>query len=138
MSDDKKDYVSFYTHQATFSGLAASGNASTEIKVESDSDFFWYKATYFADISAAAQTESGRVIPLCTVLITDGGSDRQLMRSAVPVTSVFGTGEIPFILPSVHRFKASATISIAVTNFSAATTYNLRLMLIGYKKFRRG
>ena len=133
-----KDIVSFYTHQASFAALAAAGSDSFEIKIEADSDFFWYKATYFADIAAAAQTDSTRVVPLCTVLVTDGGSDRQLMRSPVPVSSIFGTGEIPFILPSPHRFEANSTVSIAVANFDAASTYNLRLLFIGYKKYRKG
>lgn len=130
--------LSFFVHQATFTALAAAADGSVEIKVEADSDFYWYKAAYFADIAAAAQTDSTRVIPLVTVLITDNGSDRQLMRSAVPVPSIFGTGEIPFILPAPHRFMASSTFSVAVTNFDAAATYNLRLQFIGYKKFLKG
>jgi len=133
-----KENISFYTHQAVFLALAAAAQASVEIKIEADSDFFWYKAAFFADIAAAAQTDSARVIPLVNVLITDTASDRQLMRSEVPVPSIFGTGQIPFILPAPHKFRASGNISVAVTNFSAATTYNLRLQLIGYKKQRKG
>lgn len=133
-----KELISFFTHQATFSALAPAATNSVEINIETDSDFFWYKAAYFADLAAAAQTDATRVIPLVNVLITDGGSDRQLMRSAVPVPSIFGTGQIPFILPAPHQFKASSTISVQATNFDAAATYNLRLQLIGYKKFVKG
>jgi len=132
-----RDVTSFYVHQAKFLGLAPAAQATTEIKIESDSDFFVYKLAYTADLAAAGQTDSSRVIPLITVLITDGGSDRQLMRAPIPVPSIFGTGQIPFILPDPHRFKASSTISIAVTNYDAANTYNLYLDLIGFKKFVR-
>lgn len=130
-----RDLTSFYVHQASFAGLAAAAQATTEIKIEADSDFYVYKLVYFADLAAAAQTDSTRVIPLVNVLVTDGGSDRQLMRQPVPVPSIFGTGEIPFILPSPHVFRASSTLSVAVTNFSAAQTYNLVLSFVGFKKF---
>lgn len=132
------DATSFYVHRAKFDELAPEATQTTEIKIEADSDFFVYKLAYFADIAAAGQTDSSRVVPLVNVLITDGGSDRQLMRSPVPVPTIFGTGEIPFILPAPHRFRASSTISVAVTNFDEADTYNLTLALIGFKKFVRG
>ena len=135
--ENGKDLISMYAHQVTFLALAPAASTTQIITIESDSDFFWYKATYQADIAAAAQTDSTRVVPLCTVLITDNGSDRQLMRAAVPVPSIFGTGETPFILPAPHKFLASASVTVQVTNFDAAATYNLRLQFVGYKKFIR-
>jgi len=136
--NNRKTYASFYTHQAAFSGLAAGGVDSKEIKIDSDSDFTVVKLCYFADIAAAGQEDATRVIPLVNVLITDSASDAQLMRAPVPVPNIFGTGQIPFILPAPHVFRASGTISIAVTNFDAANTYNLTLSLIGFKQFLRG
>lgn len=136
--NNRKAFASFYTHQAAFSGLAPAASDSKEIKIDSDSDFVVVKLAYFADIAAAGQTDSSRVIPLVNVLITDSASDSQLMKAPVPVPNIFGTGQIPFILPAPHVFRASGTISVAVTNFDAANTYNLTLSLIGYKKFLRG
>lgn len=130
-----KGFGSFFTHTITFSALAAGASNSGEIKIDTDADFFWYKAAYFADIAAAAQTDGTRVIPLVTVLVTDTGSARQLQSAATPIPSLFGTGEIPFILPAPHKFKAGSNISVDVTNFDAAATYNLRLQFIGFKKF---
>lgn len=128
---------SFYTHLAEFTSLAAAGSSSVDINIETDSDFFWTKATYFADVSAAGQTQSSRVVPLCKVLITDNSNDKQLMKSALPLPLIFGTGEIPFILPTPHRFLAGGSISVAMTNFDAAQAYNLRLAFIGYKRYRK-
>jgi hypothetical protein len=58
------------------------------------------------------------------------------MSGAVPVVNLFGIGEIPFILPVPRIFKARSSITVAVANFSAATTYNLRLSFIGTKLFQ--
>lgn len=128
----------FYTYEEDFSALTSGTSASGNINIQADSDFVLQKLTYFADIAAAAQTADGRVIPLITILITDSGSGRNLMESALPVSSIFGTGELPFILPQPKLFLARTTITAAVSNFSAATDYNIRLSFIGYKVFRTG
>jgi hypothetical protein len=126
----------FFTYEVNFSGLAAGTDSVQQINIQADSDFELMKMTYFADIAAAAQTESTQVVPLCSVLILDSGSGRQLSDQAVPVPNLFGTGEIPFILPNSKIFSARSLISVTVNNFSAATTYNLKLSFIGVKRFK--
>ncbi len=136
----KKD---FYVYEEDFTtgtnnAVAAGATATGNINIQADSDFVLQKLTYFADISAAVQTDSSRVIPLMTAQIKDTGSGRDLFEVALPVSNVFGTGVLPFILPTPKLFLARSTIAITVTNFSASTTYNLRLSFIGYKVFRMG
>lgn len=126
----------FFIYQLAFSGLAAANSATDSFTIQADSDFRWEKATYFADIAAAGQTDSSRVVPLVTVLVTDTGSGRQLMDGAVPIPVLFGTGQIPFILHHPKVFGARATVSVTLTNFDAAQTYNIRLAFIGTKIFR--
>ncbi|MES9859177.1 MAG: hypothetical protein ABW166_21705 [Sedimenticola sp.] len=126
----------FYVYQEDFLALASGGSATGSINIQADSDFVVQKLNYFADIAVAAQTDSSRIIPLVTVQITDSGSGRNLMEAPLPIPSMFGTGELPFILPQPKLFLARSTITLSVTNFSASTTYNLRLSLLGYKVFR--
>ena len=126
----------FYIYEEDFSALANGATATGSINIQADSDFVLQKLTYFADIAAAVQTDSSRVVPLVTVQITDTGSGRNLMETATPISNIFGTGEIPFILPQPKLFLARSNINITVANFSAGTTYNLRLALIGHKVFR--
>lgn len=128
-----KDY---FIYEVDFASIAANASSTGQINVEADSDFVWQKACYFADVAGAQQQQSTREIPLCSVLITDSGSGRQLMNSAVPLTAMFGTGDLPFILPQPKIFVARSTISVQVANFSAATTYRIRLSFIGTKQFR--
>jgi hypothetical protein len=129
-------YRDFFTYETDFSALAAAGSATQTFQIQADSDFIWHKGTFVADIAAAAQTDSTRVIPLVTCLITDSGAGRQLMNSAVPIPSLFGNGQIPFILPRPRVFRASSVVTVQLTSYVAAgTTYNLRLSFIGEKGF---
>lgn len=126
----------FYIYEEDFSALASGTTATGAINIQADSDFVLQKLTYFADIAAASQTDSSRIVPLASVQITDTGSGRNLMESAAPISNVFGTGEIPFILPQPKLFLARSTITITVANFHASATYNIRLSFIGHKVFR--
>lgn len=136
MPQQPRSIDEFFTYEVDFLALAAGATANGNIAIESSSDFRWIKGCFFADIAVAAQTQSTQIIPLCTVLITDSGSGQQLSSAAMPVTSVFGTGQIPFILPVSRVFTARSNIQVTVVNFSAASTYNLRLSFIGAKVYK--
>jgi hypothetical protein len=126
----------YYTYQVNFASIAAGASASGSFQVQADSDFKWLKATCMADLAGVAQTVSAQVIPLVTINITDTGSGRQLMSAPVPIWNMFGTGQIPFILPVPRIFKARANVAITLANYSAATAYLVRLSFIGTKVFQ--
>ena len=125
----------FYTYTTTHSLVAAGATDSKTFTVGSDSDFFLVKMSMFADIAGAAQTDSSRVIPLMTVQLTETTNGNQMFDVPVPVASMFGTGQIPFILPREKFFPAKSVVSVDVANFSAATTYSLRLTFVGYRAY---
>lgn len=126
----------FYVYRTQYDSLTAGTSQSQNFTVEADSDFMLHKLAYFADTAAAAQTESTRIIPLATALITDTGSGRQLSSGAIPIPSFFGSGRLPFILPAPKLFLARSVVQVQVENFDAAAAYNLKLAFIGYKIFR--
>ena len=123
----------FYVYESEALALASGDSANDTINIEADSDFLMQKLSYQADIAAAAFTDSGRPIPNVTVQLIDTGSGRQLMQNPIPIPSIFGTGQLPFILPNPRKFLRNSTIQVAYTNFDAAVTYNIRLAFIGYK-----
>jgi hypothetical protein len=125
----------FFVYENDISALAAAASVTSNLQILADADFFLVKMAFFADIAGAVETDSTRVIPLVTIQVTDTGSGRQLFSGAVPIPSIFGTGQIPFILPIVRKFAANSTIQLAYTNFSAATTYNIRTSFIGWKEY---
>lgn len=137
-----KVYVSrdLYTYEEDFAeaDLVAGQTLNGSIEIQADSDFVWTKGAYFATVAGGAQTNDSRVVPLVSLQLIDTGSGRNLMETATPVPSVFGTGELPFVLPVPRLFFARSTIQVQVTNFSAATDYGLRLSFIGYKAYPQG
>lgn len=119
-----KDY---FTYEVDFTAaIAASGNAVGSFTIQADSDFLWTKAAFI---------QTGAGVP--AILIQDTGSGRNLMNQAVPVASMFGTGQLPFILPRQRIFVARAVVNVTITNLDAANPINtLRLSFIGEKGFR--
>ena len=132
MSSKRRD---FFSYPITFAALASGGAAQGAIQIQSDSDFELTKLSFFADIASAVETEATRVLPLVLVQLTDSGTGRAMFSAPVPIPAIMGDGRIPFILPTPKIFSANASVTVNVSNFSAATTYNLRILLIGAKIF---
>ncbi len=129
----------FYVYQSEVLTIAAGANASDNINIQADSDFILYKLSFFAtDITGASvgQTDSTRVLPSVAVQITDTGSGRQVLDGPLPIPAIFGTGELPFILPAPRRFAANSTISLSYSNFADTETYQLFMAFIGMKVYR--
>jgi hypothetical protein len=130
--------LDWFTYQVpVFSNLAVNvGAATNQFTIQSDADFEWVMSTYEFDVAAAAFTYATQPIPNMTILIVDTGSGRQLMNNAVPVTSIFGNAQHPFVMPISRVLKANATLQFTAVNFDAAVnTGNLRLSLHGWKQY---
>jgi hypothetical protein len=131
-------FADFTTYEQDFLNLAPGVTSNQSIQIQADSRFVWTKATYYATIANAAFTNATQPIPSITIQITDGGSGRVLFNNPVPIPNLFGTGELPFILPVKRVFLERSSIIMSVANFDAAVTYNLRLSFIGAKEFITG
>ncbi len=121
--DPRIDGIDLTYYQTLVASLAPTVSSPSQINIDAGTDFYWVATTYQTDLAAAAQLESTVVIPLITVVITDTGSQRQLMNAAVPMTCIAGPGERPYrnILPRL--FRANSIITFNWTNYSAASTY---------------
>ena len=130
----------FFEYSIEFDALAAGDVQQGNIQIQQDSDFYWVKSQYQANIDGNSDgyTYLAAPIPLVTVQIVDQTSQWQLFFSPVPVSSCFGRGILPFILPRPRKFVRLSAIGITVSNFSAATTYDLRLVFSGIKSFGYG
>lgn len=125
----------FFTYGINALVLAAGGTFIGNINIDADTDFKLTKLSQMSDIAGAPQTESTAVIPLVTMDVRDAGSGRTLMNIPIPMGAIFGAGRLPFILPVPRIFTSRASIAITLANYSAATTYNIRLAFIGTKLF---
>lgn len=106
--------------------------------VQANSAFLWERSAWYATVANAAFNVGNQPLPSIAVTIQDQGSGRILMTAGVPLFSIFGNGQLPFVLPTPRIFMPSSTVSLTVQNFDAAVDYNLRLSFIGTKIFNYG
>ena len=132
----KKDFFTYVTGPAA--ALASSGSTSSTFNIDGDSDFFWTKFTVFALSTDFDGTYLTQTLPSVDITITDTTSGRQLMNSQVPVSSIAGTGQIPFILPIERYMESKSTIKIDYFNSGSVEMTLLRLSFIGIKAFING
>lgn len=126
----------FFVYEISLTSFTNGTSQTGVVNIDTDSDFFWQKATAHCSVSNAAQQRATEEIPECTITIKDVSTGRDLMNAPVPIRNIFGTGEIPFILPVEKFFGARSQISVNVSNVSASTTYTaLYLSFIGIKAF---
>lgn len=132
-----------YTYLANLSAAGAANalaagavNTPVNVNIQADADFLVLNQTYDANSLNAARTSGTVVVPNATVLITDTGSGYQMMDQAVPIGTIFGTGEFPYILPEPKLLPAKATLQLLFSNYDAAAGYNLRLAFNGVKLFK--
>lgn len=118
--------------------INAGNTAEATMQIQADSKFLWERAAYYATIADAAFTKDTRPIPNVAVQIIDSGSGRQLFSVPQPIPSVFGTGELPYVLSQPRYFLPNSLIQIQFTNFDAAASYSIRLAFIGTKIFTFG
>jgi hypothetical protein len=129
-----RDFYS-YTVLVPTASFAAAATYQATISVEADSYFYANALSYCADIAAAALTESTNVIPLATLTILDTGSGRQLMAQPVALGAIAGDGKRPYRLPKPRRFAPTSQIILTFVNYSAATAYNIRFTIHGFKVY---
>lgn len=130
-------YTNILTAAAGANALAAAAvSAPVGTQIDASAMFLWISTCYFATTANAAQGANTRVVPLVTVLIVDQGSGRQLMDNPVPVDSIAGNGQFPYVLPEPRLIAANSTIQFTYTNFDAAAGYNIRMTLNGYKIYK--
>ena len=128
----------FFVYNANFVSIAPAAVQNVGIPIQADAVFRWYATTYYADIAGAVFTESAAPVPQCVLQITDSSSNRQLLLNPAPLSTIGGNGQLPFYLPQPREFAPNSNISLQLTNFSTASTYNVRLQLIGAKLMQGG
>lgn len=129
---------SFFVYPVPVTAVAAAGGVGTAtVRIESATDFHWIKAAWWADNTTAPvlQTEATRQLPAIDVQIQLSGSDRNLFNAPVPITSVFGTGELPFVLPFPMILIANSDVRFNFVNREPANAFAVRCALIGWKDF---
>ncbi len=127
---DAIDFTFYVTHLAS---IAPGVSLPSQINIDAGTDFYWTATTFQADIGGADQQEATVEQPLVTVVITDTGSQRQLMNAPLPITCIAGPGERPYRLILPRLFRANSIITFNLTSYAASDTYQIYLTLHGFR-----
>jgi len=60
------------------------------------------------------------------------------MDQVVPISCLFGTGQLPFIWPVPKLMSARSTLQVQLTSFEAAQAWDITLHFIGVKLYPLG
>lgn len=119
-----------YGYNLTFSALAAAGTASQTINIAANADFIFTGLHHRANVAAAGQTVQTKTAPLVRVLITDSGSNEQFTNSAVDLEN-YSSNDFIISMDYPRIVSGRSTLTVQVTNYDAAQTYNLDLFFRG-------
>lgn len=131
----------FFQYAITFGVAPLLFTVGTEsfqltVPIQSDAHFICVMSEY--DNSLAAATNNNGLAGLigggALVLLTDASAQRQLASAAVPVNTLFGTAQRPFVWPFTHLFRANGGITVNITGTSVAGAGQVvRLIFSGFK-----
>lgn len=132
----------WFTYVASFGNIAGAVTSTVNIQIQADSNFECVEITASGILHALLGVAGTPIVPNnflpYTINISDSGSGRSLMSAPVPLNSIAGTGQFPFILPVPRIFMALSNIQVTLTG-QDTTTYDLVFVnLIGRKIFKLG
>jgi hypothetical protein len=126
-------YRLFAGYQAKLTGVLSGASATDNIIIQADADFVIQYLT-----STVISNNAVLASPLATVQITDTRSNATLFDEPVPLLSVFGSAQLPFILPSPYRVVRSSTLVVTVNNLNSAAAVDYYLNFLGTKLYQSG
>jgi hypothetical protein len=135
---------SFFVFTITFGVAPNVFTVGTEtfnltLPIQSDAHFICVESMYDNSLQVNAVAGSPNLAPTLVgggaiVLLTDTSAQRQLSSAQVPVNSIFGTAQRPFVWPFTHLFRANGGIGVLITGTAVAGAGQvIRLSFGGFK-----
>lgn len=119
----------YFTYTMVFSGVASLASATAQLQIDASSDFLVVSQS----IEAIDDVTTLAVASAALIQINDSGSGTTLWNVPTPVTNLFGTAQLPFLLPMPRLFTANATMTGSLTNKTTANATSFFLSFHGVK-----
>lgn len=123
-----------FTYNIRFNTIAASATNTGTANVSNDSDFVWTHASVVVTNSAFTTFTTATNVPML-VEIKDAASGLDMQDAATHVSNLFGTAQLPFILPMPKIFRAGGQISARLQNQDAANAFVVNFSFHGFKVY---
>jgi hypothetical protein len=130
-----------FAYPLNFLALAhvATGGApqTATIQIDAASAFFWTALTVVGiqTPGTSAYTNNTLPVPLVTIQIVDGSSNRQLMQAPTFLSALAGDGRLPGRLIHPRLFAKNSLISVTVQSFDGIDYGLLQLVFQGFKRY---
>jgi len=131
----------WYHYPLTFGSLAPAATLTQTLQIDAASDFYLTAIEQVTMVSGTTTvpTAGTEFQPLVTILINDGGSNRNLMQNPVLLPHISGDGRWPHRLIHPRMFKKNSSITITLTSVDGTNTYsNIYLNFEGFKVYGVG
>jgi len=130
----------WFAYDFSFGNLLAGASATQSIPTQADANFLWEEMNFTAQLNGASEPISSTIQYPFTLQLTDSGVGRFFFagsqgQAAVPLNSIGGSGQFPYVLPTPYLIRAVSTMQAIVTSTSVNQWNNLHLTLIGKKTF---
>lgn len=116
--------------------LNAAATANSNLTIQADSNFEWIGTTWFGYKDGVTTPASDAIQVPISLLITDGGSGRQLFSQAIPISQLAGLGREVYMLPKKRIFMSKSTVNFFWNNFGGDQYDNVSITLHGRKIFQ--
>lgn len=123
----------YFCYAVDFLPLAATTQATQTVQIQADSDFLLMAVAATARDPAAPATVVDP--PPVTVELRTSGSGRFLQNRAMDWDNVFGSADLPFLLPFPKYLDANSTFDTILANLDAADDFDIRVSYHGFKVF---
>ena len=120
-----------YAYVLTFSSLAAGSSATQTLSITANADFIFLQMHHHANVANAGQTVANKTAPLCTILVTDSGTNEQFTNAAVDLENYSTNGNIINDLPYPRIISGRSTLTVQVSSYEASVSLNLDVSIEG-------
>jgi hypothetical protein len=124
----------YFDYAQTFTFPVGTENFQVTIPIQSDAHFICMLTKYDNSLQVGASGGTTFIAGGALILVTDTSSQRQLASAQVPINSLFGTAQRPYVWPFTHLFRANGGISISITGIGVAVAGQvIRVVFSGIK-----
>jgi hypothetical protein len=131
----------WFSYPLTFGTLGEDDSLTQVIQIDASADFYLTQITQLTTVTGTTTVPNTGTqnLPLATMLINDGGSNRNLMQSGVLLPLIAGDGRWPHYLRHPRRFARNSTLTITLVSVDANNSYSaIYLNFEGFKTYNVG
>lgn len=134
--------VTAFSYNTPVKTLLPGQSATVSVQIDTDADFVLTKmACGYSKLVIDPEGTPKNVYPFeaqrnalpVLVNIKDSGDSKDWNKNPVFLSSISGTGELPYIMPTPRRIRATSMITFTLENVSDIEIHDLQIMLGGSK-----